>query len=181
MYKLKSIAQLASSLMIMILLVVSFFNWPTIVQAALPDCGPFQIIGTCNNGTAKQLPDSLNPLVHNWTCETLGNPPINCSSAGTPRTPTGGSTPTPSPTPSSTPITLPPGATGTAGTGVFTPAGTLGTPAVCANPLTSNWANLDQVNIPCCGYLDDKWVDTQVAGRMAAGKMTATAMCLQLF
>jgi len=177
MYKMKNMARLTGGLMIIILFVVSFFNWSlTVVEAALPDCGPFQIIGTCNNGIAKQLPDSQNPLLHHWTCETLGNVPIECSSAGLSRSPSGMPI-----RPISVPVLIPQTVVG-----VYTPIGnppyaptTSSTPdqLKCSNPLSSNWANLDSVHVPCCGYLNDAWLSAEIAVKAIEGRLAATALC----
>ena len=169
----------------MILLVVSFFNLTSVqlAQAAAPACGTYQRVGTCANGTAKQLADTGSPVVHNWTCETVGNAPVNCSSlmSSTPTTPSDPSTPSTPSTPYVPPILTP---TTQSGTGIYVPVNDPTTPTAsstppmkCADPFTSNWATLDQVVIPCCGTLDGKWIDREIAGRVLAGRMQGTSLC----
>jgi hypothetical protein len=143
-------------------------------------------MGTCDNGTAKQLSDTISPLAHNWTCETAGNVPVNCSSlfgqtSTTPRDPSSSLTPSTPSTPSTPllpPVLVP---SNQSGAGLYVPVNnpinTSTPPMKCENPLLSDWVSLDQVVIPCCGALDGKWIDRDIAGRVLAGRMQASALC----
>lgn len=188
MSKLKNNTGLASVFVIMILFVVSFFSLTAVplAQAAAPACGVYDGMGTCANGTAKQLSDTISPLAHNWTCETAGNVPVTCSSlfgqtSTTPRDPSSSLTPSTPSTPSTPllpPVLVP---SNQSGTGLYVPVNnpinTSTPPMKCENPLLSDWVSLDQVVIPCCGALDGKWIDRDIAGRVLAGRMQASALC----
>lgn len=80
MTKLKNIWHRLLGLSFCLLLCVSFFNLLSIksAQALAPACGAYLGVGTCANGLAKQLADSVNPPAHNWTC-TAGGQTMDCA------------------------------------------------------------------------------------------------------